>query len=165
MYGWHLIKRVAPHASAGAEQRVVAANDSLRYGAGPGVDRLGRLIDPANELGAFRVVAFLIRESSLAADVVFWTQVANLVRNNSGVRFVAYCDGDQCLASLDRIKRAVPFTVIGYAGMIDAQALINADGRGEFLIKDLTGARSLSRLPWRGAMSQRPASVARIVTP
>jgi hypothetical protein len=88
---------------------------------------------------------------------MFWSLVSGLIATHSGVRIVAYCEGKQCLASLDRMRQEVPFTVIGYAGMIDAQAILNADARGEFVIKDLAEFGSSSRVKWRET-GQTPVS-------
>ena len=105
-----------------------------------------------------RVTAFVLRGQTLSDDLTVWVQVENALPRQSGIQLVAYCDGRDCLTSMSAGRARPPFPVVGYAALIDAQAILNADFRGACLVKELANSRPAKRVTWRGG-----ASIATIV--
>jgi len=150
VYGWVVAVRVSRlQAAASIERTILDRNETLVFRGASGIDVWGVPIIVGQPAGTPRLVAFLLRTTSLTGDLAFWREVAQRLPDGCGVHLVGYCDGASCREAVRRVEQLGQLRIIAYGETIGSQAVLNADAQGKFLLKDQdTKARTV---PWRGA--------------
>ncbi len=100
-----------------------------------GVDINGVPIIPMPPPFEQKAVVFLLHSSSLAGDLSFWTEVSKSLSTRPDIRLVAYCDDDECARVARSQSRSLPFPVVQYAEVQSGVALIEADSRGDSIVR------------------------------
>lgn len=159
LYAWLLLGRMQEF-RFDPRQEAIEASGQLLFTNATGIDIGGNRVDPAQIPNTNRCMAFLLRNTSLRADLNFWDNVASLLPKGSGVRLIGYCDGSACVEGVKNDLRLADFPVIAYGDVVDSQALLNADAAGNFLLTDIH--HQPRSIEWRGL---GPASVVRSVLP
>lgn len=171
--GWSLIAILAVFASAlrkdvvalrsaaASERRLAEKNNGLVVTGAAGIDPSGALVNTTVPPEVKRIVVFCLRTPALQGDVSTWEAVASLLIDKSDVRLIAYCDGAACAEHFRNRGPSPHFPVIAYAQPGSAQAVINADSQGAFVILDNHGVQ-LRTVKWRGRM--HPLDIAREVS-
>ncbi|MGH9483904.1 MAG: hypothetical protein ACRD1F_02515 [Terriglobales bacterium] len=136
-------------------------NERIAIRAVGGVDIWGRQQYPTNPRVKCYIV-FLLQRRSIAADVSFWAEVASLVQERDGasVAFYGYSGGLSCSRAL-RARGFLRFPVIEFAAENSLQAILNANGHGDFLLLG-PDAATLSSPAWRGVSTTAARVAARI---
>lgn len=141
-----------------------AINDFQRKGArlfnslgGIAADGTGLVLTTPD--GARRFVVFVLHRSTLQADLGFWEQVQRLLILPPDEKLVGYCDSSACANALERMGRARPFVVIGYAENRTARVLSSADSDHRALVLD-GELRYLGNVKWSDSEPASRASSA-----
>jgi hypothetical protein len=117
------------------EQAMRASNHRITFQSESGIDLRGNLIHPLPPTQADRSIIFLLRGTTLKADLDFWIRVKSLLPKESAVRLIGYCDGLICASTIRRSNQPPDFPIIEYGEIIGSQALINADGLGYSILR------------------------------
>jgi len=125
--------------------------DRLTFLSGSGIDVMGNMIEPVMEnevdISGNGVIAFLLRHSSLDADIKFWNEVSGIITESNIVQLIAYCENVQCVDAIKKEPDKIRFPVLEYGEIIDMQAINAADKNGEYWLIGL-GGRS-RKIKWR----------------
>lgn len=123
-----------PPTAADLERKASNSNLRLRPLDARGIGVHGERIDPSAVPAITRIGAFVIRHASVAADVQFWREAANLLPAESTIQLVAYCDGEDCARTIRDEFDLPEFPVIAFGEVVASQAVMNADLAGAFVI-------------------------------
>jgi hypothetical protein len=137
-----------------SERRLAEKNDDMLVTFASGVDVWGRIASEELPSGVTRVAVFVLRSSTIQDDIETWSRVAESLTAEHAVQVVGYCDSMRCAEFVRRSSPPPPFAVIEYGQAGSAQAVVNADAKGEFALLD-GRAIELRRIQWR-----RPALAA-----
>jgi hypothetical protein len=162
-YGWLLAKQTrALSEQTKTAQAIADANQTLGFLSESGIDVSGRLVSPFWPPGTKHTLVFMLRGTTVRADLDFWRNVATLLPKDAGIRLVGYCDGDDCANFVRSDARLPDFPVIAYGEILSSQALVNADaqGNGLLLLDQKKHPLSSKRVGWR-APGQTPFNVVR----
>ena len=99
-----------------------------------GVDIYGNVITMLPATIEDRGLVFLIRGTSLKADLDFWRSAAKVAETSPTLRLVGYCDGQECAERLANDKQTLPFPVIASGELLGTQALFEADSDGKAVV-------------------------------
>ena len=149
VYGWSLLGRTS-RSGIYRERAAAEANLRLRFADARGIGARGERIESRLLPGTRRVVAFLLRNVSLAEDLGFWRKVAAHLPTSSGVSLVGYCEGSICEEAIRNGPHVREFPVVVYGEVVDSQAVFSADMQGAFVVNDKTGSNEPNSIPWRG---------------
>ena len=142
-YSWSLSKDVYKMNKGRAQQSLILNGDQVcRKPSGLDVNAVKITASPH----ITKYLAFLLRRSSLPQDLAFWREVSRLMTAQTGIQLVGYCDSVQCADSI-RSRQPLPFVVLQYGEAGSVQAVVNADARGQAVIK-AAGAIN-SAILWR----------------
>jgi hypothetical protein len=131
---WYLLDKIKDvDAQAAISEQIASSNGATGFRSGGGMDMTGHYIGSPSPQHTKYTVVFLLRGSTFSADLKFWESVNSLIPKGAGVRLIGYCDGDQCAEHLKNSSLSVAFPVVLYATVPDAQAVLNADDKGEAL--------------------------------
>ncbi len=119
---------------ANAASQTQIADPQFVFQTENGIDVTGSRVSPIPPPNIVRTVIFVLRAKSLSDDVNVWNGIYSRLPQHSGVRLVAYCDTDQCISQLQR-RQQVPYTVIAYGEIVSAQAILQADINGDYLVR------------------------------
>jgi hypothetical protein len=147
--GASLVKDIQKLRSEAANERWLAeSNKRLRVNSAAGIDTSGRVVYEVLPDGVKRIVVFGLRHASVHADTELWSEATGLLAKERAVHVIGYCDGTSCVDYLKHTIPLPPFTIIAYGQAAAAQAVVNADEQGAFVLLD-GRARELRRVSWR----------------
>jgi hypothetical protein len=157
-YGWTML-RVAKTIKQRSqiEMATAASNHKLVFLSEAGIDVSGKFVFPLPPPGAERTIIFLLRGTSIKADLDFWRSVQSLLPRRAGLRLVGYCDGDNCADFVRNNPEQADFPVIAYGEIAGSQALVNEDEQGYSILRSERWFRS-KHVKWR-ALEESPRSV------
>lgn len=143
------------------QRELVESSQDLSYSEPSGIDIDGRKIDGHLPTNNERLVAFLIRQSSLHDDVRLWNEVAGIVEGRGDIELIGYCDTPACSTALSTIdRRRILFTTLQSGPLPAVKSVQKADQQGATLV--LIGSQVLRprHVRWRG---ESPPTIARSV--
>ncbi len=159
IYGFRLVTiAVARHEVMHNQPVVEAQYRRKAFSSESGLDVLGRFVKPAEASGANRTIVFLLRGATVKTDLEYWHQVRSLLPRHSGLRLIAYCDGDTCLNAIRHEVSAPEFPVIEFGEIVSSQALFDADINGDCVLRIGSGIGQNRSLLWR-APGQTPSAL------
>jgi hypothetical protein len=132
---------------------LVQANQRLRFTRGIGVTIDNRLVDLTVASQKKRTVAFVLRNRSLAEDLAFWRDMAELLRPVPSLRLVGYCDSAACVSSARAVVDGGRLDILAYGEVVDTQAVLNADAHGDFIVGS-AATSEVTMINWRYPMRQ-----------
>ena len=155
--GWYLHGIMKQEESRNT--RLKHNRNNTTFMSGSGIDVIGNSVDSikvkeTTSLGRNKV-AFLLRYSSLDADLQFWNEVRGLLLNNDDVQLVAYCENTHCVDVIKNKPDMADFTVLEYGEIVDIQAVLNVDANGEFWLL----GKNTKKIKWRDE-SKTPFDIA-----
>jgi len=157
--GWYLFNTMEHMKLKSPELRAIENYYRLVFSHGTGIDVMGNKIDSilAHETkgGERSVVAFLLRNKTLDADLQFWNEVNRHLSELDTVRLTAYCENYRCVEVIRKNPEMAHFPVIEYGLVGDMQALIGADDDGEFWFR----GNRFEKINWRDG-SRMPIDIA-----
>lgn len=110
----------------------------------------GQSVDPASSERT-RIVFFLLRASTAAADLKFWNGVAVALGGDRWLQFRGFCESAACR----KIAHSQPDMLIFQAGAVRTlEAVLQADGQGEAVLVTAADRREVAEIPWRQARSR-----------
>lgn len=93
-------------------------------------------------------VVFVVRAARYRADIDYWNAVAVLLKNDSLVWLLGYCDGSACNAMTEADAIRPEFDLVGYGELDGLETAHDADAGGFALVTDNRGTIT-SRTKWR----------------
>ena len=161
--GWYMFDVMKRIESSHPELvRQIENNNKLGFMGGTGIDTMGHVIESAvvngsDETRRRYIAGFLLRNNSLDSDVKFWNEVNNHLSelDTVSVNLTAYCENDRCIDTIKKNPGIAHFSVMEYGGVVDMQAILNADADGEFWLS----GKGLRKIKWRDGV-QAPIDIA-----
>jgi len=117
-----------------------------------GISVWGDPVYPVSAKQAQRTIVFLLHGDKIGSDLAFWHRVKLLVPSDAGLRLVGYCDGIVCADAVRHEANRSDFPVIAYGEVISSQALINADAKGNSILRSEQWLHS-KNIKWHTPMS------------
>jgi hypothetical protein len=117
-----------------------------------GIDIWGKVVHALPATVEDRGLIFLLRSSSLDADIKFWREAAKLAEKYPSLRLVAYCDGQDCAKRLVEANQVLPFPVISFGEIAGTEALFQNDRDGNAIVRSERWFTPRS-VEWRAAGS------------
>lgn len=156
--GWYLHTKIEHVKLTSSKLKTIEAdNRFVPVDGTTGIDVMGVKLESAKK-DAKGIVAFLLRNNTLDADLQFWNEVHNYLTELSAVLLTAYCENDRCVEAIRKNPSVAHFSVLEYGLVGDMQAIIAADENGEYwagsnsavengdLLKRVTG---FTKINWR----------------
>jgi hypothetical protein len=157
IYGWTLSKRIY---TLDLQRRVVEDSnraDSGLFVSDSGIDISGKMIHSILPSGSDHTLVFILRGSSIHADLAFWDKVQADLTKRAHVHLVGYCDGDICTNSIRAQYKSLEFPVVSYGEIGSSQVLFSADRQGNCLLLGKEWG-DIKRIKWRGP-EQTPTGI------
>ena len=141
---------------------VIATNQATLTLGLKGIDRRGAYIQLAEGTPKNRLLLFVIRAENVESDLAFWARVSKAIGPSTRLRIGALCDGSSCIKAVNAKAPNLPFPVLEFTEVGNAQALVNADVEGNAVVDQGLAAGNV-RLPWRSGLFQ-PETIAQEAT-
>lgn len=142
-------------------QAVVDQNRKLVFGLEAGIDVSGTPVHVQTLNSTKRTIVFLLHGASIKADLKFWRSMEAALPVDSALRLVGYCNNDTCAEAVRREAPVADFPVIAYGEIVSSQALVNADGDGNAILRNASHLET-RYVAWR-VPGKSPEDVAREV--
>lgn len=125
------------------------AKPGIELGNLNGIALTGQYVDPAGS-DRTRIVFFLLRARTAAADLQFWNRVATALGGQPWLQFRGFCETSACAAIAHSPKNML---ILQAGALRTLQAVVQADRQGKAVLVTAADHRETATIPWRNAPS------------